>query len=177
MWFAGNSKDSSSSKQYDTANRREDESRPNFQSQSPTSRRYLTDDEIVEVFSGGKREAFRLRIWRGKALPAIVLASQIVGGSSPSWSSSHLANLAFRAYLHFPDADMLNFEDETIVSERRLFFLEFRQFGHAHRCCLTEPIRRPFNWRCLEDIVGEAIARSPDNRPAPSGPLPDRRST
>jgi hypothetical protein len=104
---------------------------------------------------------FRLRIWRGKAGPAVVLASQLIGGPSPSWSSSQLANLAFRVYLGFSPAGMLNFEDETIVNERALFALSFKPLGHLDRRYLPQPVRRLFRRCCLEDIVGEPVARQP----------------
>ena len=108
--------------------------------------------------------AFRLRIWRGTIGPAVVLVSQLAGGPSPSWFSSQLANLVLRAFLHFPAAGMLNFEDETIVSDRRLFRLGFQRFGHAHRCCLTQPARQPCTWRFLEAIVGKPISAIRLNR-------------
>ena len=155
----GMSHDSPSSERDTVANQRDQQSLPGCPPQGPPSGRYLTDDEIVEVSSGDERGAFRLRIWRGTIGPAVVLVSQLAGGPSPSWFSSQLANLVLRAFLHFPAAGMLNFEDETIVSERRLFRLGFQRFGHAHRCCLTQPARQPCTWRFLEAIVGKPISR------------------
>jgi hypothetical protein len=127
--------------------------------QNMISKWYLTDDEIVEITLCGERCSFRLRIWRSQAEPAIVLVSQRTGGPSPSWASSQLANLVHQVYLGFSDERMINFEDEVIHGERRLFVLEFTSFGHGLRRHLTQPIRRSFRWIDLEAMVGSAIAR------------------
>jgi hypothetical protein len=129
------------------------------QARCPISPRYLTDDEIVEVTPCGELCSFRLRIWRGKMCPPIVLVSQFAGGPSPSWSSSEVANLIHRAYLGFPAEGLLYFEDEMVFGERRLFFVGFRAFGHGLRRCLTWPIRHDFDWSELEAMVGEEIVR------------------
>jgi len=122
-------------------------------------KRYLTHDEIVEITLREERCQFRLRIWRGKESPAIVLASQMTGGASPSWASSRLANLAYQVYLGFTADRILNFEDEVIHRERRLFVLEFASFGHGLRRHLGQPSRRTFHWSDLEAMVGGAIPR------------------
>ena len=127
------------------------------QVQYPTSKKYLTDDEILEVAPYDRPCSFRLRIWRSKASPAIVLISQLAGGVSPSWSSSYTANLVHRAYLGFPEQGMNYFEDEVIFGERRLFFVRFRTFGQALRRCLTWPVRHDFDWIELEAMVGGEI--------------------
>lgn len=121
--------------------------------------RYLTDDETAEVTIQGACYMFRMRIWRGKPGPAIVLASQVIGGASPSWASCRLANLAYRVYLGFPEDCMLNFESEVIRGEHRLFLVEFTPHGHGLRRCLTRAVRRPFRWATLEDLIGGAVAR------------------
>jgi hypothetical protein len=131
----------------------------------PNSIRYLTDDEILEVAPCNEPCPFRLRIWRGKACPAIVLVSQLDGGPSPSWSSSQAANLIHRAYLGFPAEGMLYLEDETIFGERTLFFVEFRTFGHGLRRILSWPTRHPFDWADLDAmLVGEIPAGDPRAR-------------
>jgi hypothetical protein len=121
--------------------------------------RYLTDDEIVEITMHGEWCAFRLRIWRAKTGPSIVLASQVTGGASPSWASSRLANLANQVYLGFSTERTLNFEDEIVRGERRLFLVEFTSHGHGLRRYLTHGIRRTYRWSILEDLVGGAVAR------------------
>jgi hypothetical protein len=138
----------------------------NAEIECPTSKKYLTDDEIVEVALCDERCSFHLRIWRGKACPAIVLVSQLGGGPSPSWSSSQFANLIQRAYLGFPAEGMLYFEDEIVLGERRLFFVQFTVFGHGLRRYLTCPYRHEFDWSVLEDMVGEVVPPRP--RAAPS---------
>jgi hypothetical protein len=127
------------------------------QVQSRPSRRYLTDDEIVELCLRGEPCRFRLRVWRNESGPAIVLASQVNGGPSPSLASSPLANLAYQAYLGFSSRRMINFEDQLTDGEQKLFLLEFVSFGHDFRRCLTQPSRRPFHWIDLEAMVGGAI--------------------
>jgi len=121
--------------------------------------RYLTDDETVEITMYGECCAFRMRIWRAKTGPAIVLASQVTGGASPSWASSRIANLAYQVYLGYSTERTLNFEDETVRGERRLFLVEFTSHGHGLRRYLTRAIRRTCRWSNLEDLVGCAIAR------------------
>jgi hypothetical protein len=128
-----------------------------------TSKRYLTHDEIVEIPLREELCQFRLRIWRGKESPAIVLTSQLTGGTSPSWASSQIANLAYQVYLGFTADRVLNFEDEVINRERRLFVLQFASFGHGLRRHLGQPSRWPCHWRDLEAMVGGAI----DCPPAP----------
>jgi hypothetical protein len=121
--------------------------------------RYLTDDETVELKIQGERSMFRMRIWRGESGPAIVLVSQVTGGASPIWASSQLANLAYRVYLGFRPDRMLNFEDEHVRGERRLFLVGLTPHGHGLRQYLTRAVRRPFRWSNLEDLVGETVAR------------------
>jgi hypothetical protein len=124
-----------------------------------TLKMYLTHDEIVEIVLRGVRCEFRLRIWRGKESPAIVLASQLPRGASPSWVSSQLANLAYQVYLGFTADRILNFEDEVINRERRLFVLDFASFGRGLRRHLGQPSRRPFYWSDLEAMIGGEIQR------------------
>jgi hypothetical protein len=138
----------------------------NAQIECPTSKRYLTDDEIVEVVLCDEPRSFHLRIWRGKACPAIVLVSQLAGGPSPSGSSSQVANLIHRAYLGFLAEGMLYFEDQTVLGKRRLFFVGFKVFGHGLRRCLTSPYRCNFDWSDLEDTVGGKVPRGPLTAPS-----------
>jgi hypothetical protein len=126
-----------------------------------TSKKYLTHDEMVQVVSCGETCSFRLRIWRGKACPAIVLVSQLAGGPSPSWSSSQAANLIHRVYLGFPAEGMLYFEDEAVLGQRKLFLVEFRVLGQGPRGYLTWPSRHDFDWLDLEDMVGGEVPRGP----------------
>jgi hypothetical protein len=121
--------------------------------------RYLTDDEIVELAVCGECCTFRMRVWRGKTGPAIILVSQVTGGASPSWASSRLANLAYQVYLGFSTERTLNFEDEIVRGERRLFLVEFTSQGHGLRRYLTQAVRRSCRWSILEEFVGGAIAR------------------
>ena len=118
---------------------------------------YLTDDETVEITMRGDRTAFRMRIWRAKVGPAIVLISQLERGPSPSWASCKLANLAYRVYLGFSTACTLNFEDEIVHGNRRLFIVEFTPHGHGLRRYLTRAVRRPLPWFNLEELVGGTI--------------------
>jgi hypothetical protein len=122
-----------------------------------TSKRFLTDDELVGISLDGDRRSFRLRIWRGKACPAIVLVSQLARGPSPSWSSSQVANLIQQTYLGFPVEGLLYFEDEIILGERRLFRVSFVTFGQGLRQWMTSPNRYASCWSELEELVGEAI--------------------
>jgi hypothetical protein len=138
----------------------------------PTSKMYLTDDEIADFSLSDETSSFRLRIWRAKASPAIVLVSQLVGGPSPSWSSGHNANLIHRAYLGFPAEGMLYFEDETVLGERKLYSVGFHAIGDGLRHCLTWPIRHEFEWSDLEFLVGTTI---PDGLPAGPSVSGDRR--
>jgi hypothetical protein len=121
--------------------------------------RYLTDDETVEITMHGECYPFRLRIWRATSGPAIVLASQVTGGASPSWASCRLANLAYQVYLGFSTERTLNFEDEIVRGERRLFLVEFTPHGHGLRRQLTQAVRRSCRWSILEELVGGAVAR------------------
>jgi hypothetical protein len=121
--------------------------------------RYLTDDETVEISMHGECCTFRMRIWRGKYGPAIVVVSQMPAGPSPSWAGSRLANLAYQVYLGFSTEHTLNFEDEFVRGERRLFLVEFTSPGHGLRRCLTRAIRRPFQWALLEELLGSHVAR------------------
>ena len=125
--------------------------------QCPASQRYLTDDEIAEIAPCDEPCSFRFRIWRGKACPAIVLVSQIDGGPSPSWSSSQAANLIHRAYLGFPAEGMIYFEDENVLGERTLFFVQFRAIGHGFRRFLTSPQRHAYDWAGLASMLGDEI--------------------
>jgi hypothetical protein len=123
------------------------------------SRLYLTHDEIAEVLSRKELCSFRLRIWRGKACPAIVLVSQTAAGPSPSWSSSQAANTIYRAHLGFPAEGMLYFEDETVFGVRRLYLVEFAVFGHGSRRALFHPVRHEVDWADLEAMTGQGIPR------------------
>jgi len=105
------------------------------------------------------RGAFRLKIWRGKSLPAVVLASQLAGGPSPSWASSRLANLAYRAHLGFSAERMINFGDEMVCGEHVLFAVDFTAIGYGLRRYLTQAVRRPCRWFELEFMVGTGIDR------------------
>jgi hypothetical protein len=119
-----------------------------------TRKSYLTDDETVEIAMHGEYNRFRLRIWRGAEGPAIVLASQLTGGPSPSWASSRLANLARQVYLGFSAERMITFEDEMVCGEQLLFVVEFTSIGYGLRRYLTHPDRRPCRWLELEFLVG-----------------------
>jgi hypothetical protein len=121
--------------------------------------RYLTDDETVEISMNGECCTFRMRIWRGKSGPAIVVISQMPAGPSPSWASSRLANLAYQVYLGFSTERTLNFEDEFVRGERRLFLVEFTSHGYGLRRYLTRAIRRPSRWAILEELLGCDVAR------------------
>jgi hypothetical protein len=105
----------------------------------------------------GDLSAFRMRIWRGKTSPAIVLVSQLPGGPSPSWGSCRLANLAHHVYLGFTRERTLNFEDELMRGQRRLFLVEFTPHGYGLRQYLTRAVRRSFRWSSFEELVGSAI--------------------
>jgi hypothetical protein len=157
MWFAREGRDSRPPGRELVADQPGREIRTCGELQGASSKRYLTDDEIVMVAPCDGPCSFRSRIWRGKACPAIVLVSQLAGGPSPNWSSSQVANMIYRAYLGFPAEGMRYFEDEIVLGEPKLFFVEFRIFGHGLRRCLTWPIRHAFDWSDLKAMVGGEI--------------------
>jgi hypothetical protein len=124
-----------------------------------TSKRYLTDDETVQIAMHEECCAFRLRIWRDATGAAIVLASQLPRGASPSWASSRLANLSYQVHLGFSTVRMINFEDEMVYGDHALFAVEFTSIGHGLRRYLTHAVRRASRWSELEFMVGTAIDR------------------
>lgn len=127
------------------------------QIQKLSTSRYLTDDETVEITMQGHRSAFRMRVWRGKVGSPIVPISQLAGGPSPSWGSCQLANLAYQVYLGFSTECTLNFDDEIVHGNRKLFIVEFTPHGHGLRRYLTRAVRRPLPWFNIEELVGSSI--------------------
>jgi hypothetical protein len=129
---------------------------PEVKRASPT--RFLTDDEVLEILLLGDPCWFRVRIWRSKAQPSIVLVSQLPGGPSPSWATGRLANLIYRVHLGFTADGLRYFEDDIAIGQRMLSFVEFTPFGHGTRRLLVQSVRRPCSWVDLESVVG-SIAR------------------
>lgn len=120
---------------------------------------HLVDDEVVELPFQGHRFAYRLRVWRSRGGPAIVLASQLHGGAPPCWMRTKLANLAYRAYLGFSEGGMLYFEAEAEATPGgpRLVQVEFEAVGHGLRRQLTRPAERQRRWEDLRSIVGAEV--------------------
>lgn len=120
------------------------------------SKKYLVDDDIVELTFRGCRFSYRLRVWRSHGGPAIVLASQLPSGAPPSWLRSKLANLVYQAYLCFPEQRMLYFE-LSLSPSKRVVQIVFEDFGHGHRRRLFRPAERSLCWREFQTIVGSAV--------------------
>lgn len=118
---------------------------------------FLIDDELVEVLFRGDRFPYRLRIWRNKGGPAIVLTSQVPGGAPPACLRSRLANLAFRAFLGFPAEGMFYFEDERTQGGRRLLQVKFHSVGHGLRRHLIGAVERPMRWDDFFSIIGSEV--------------------
>jgi hypothetical protein len=115
---------------------------------------HLVDDEIIEVAFRGHRFSYRLRIWRARGRPAVVLVSQVPRGAPPAWLRSRLANLAYRAYLGFPSEGMLYFEDEESPGGRRLTRVHFATLGPELRRHLVEPVEQLARWDDLHRVLG-----------------------
>ena len=118
---------------------------------------HLVDDDIVELNCHSHRFSFRLRIWRSRAGPSIVLASQLTEGAPPCWLRTRLANLAYSAYLCYPEAGMLYFEAEKSPGAR-LVQVAFESLGFGLRRQLVSPTERARDWRELEEIVGSEVS-------------------
>ncbi len=157
MWFAREGRHSRSSREDALEEGPDREASESGQVRGMSPRRFLTNDELVGISPDGSRRLFRLRVWREKACPAVVLVSQLAGGTSPSWYSSQVANLIQQTYLGFPAEGLLYFEDELVQGERRLFNVTFVSFGQGLRQWMTSPKRLAFSWPELEELVGEAI--------------------
>jgi hypothetical protein len=127
--------------------------------QDAGSKNYLVDDEVIEIRFEKHLFRYRLRIWRNKIRPAIVLASQLPGGVPPSWSRSTLANLAYQVYLAFPEKGMLYFESESEPEGPRLLQITFNLLGHDVRRRLVEPVQRSRRWCDFCSIVGSEVPR------------------
>lgn len=119
--------------------------------------RHLVDDDLVELTYRGHRFSCRLRVWRDRSGPSVVLASRLPGGVPPSWLRLRLANLAYRAYLCFSEAGMLYFEAGD-TSKARLVQVAFESSGHGLRRQLVRPVERSRCWRDLEEIVGSEVS-------------------
>lgn len=121
-------------------------------------RRYLTDDEIVEVATKlvkGTPMPFRLRVWKGEGLIPVVLASPAVAESGlhlhPMEARVKLANYAMSALAGYPANGIMYFDYGDRADLHQVLF---EYFGHKDRLRLFKPEARPKQWPALESLVG-----------------------
>jgi hypothetical protein len=97
---------------------------------------WLVDDETIDMTHRGKQEAYRLRIWRAKDQPAVVLVSQLEGHAPPFFMTEKVANCVFRVWLKFLAQGMWYYEHAH--DPAGLCLVDFVGIGHRDRLVLTD---------------------------------------
>jgi hypothetical protein len=111
----------------------------------------LVDDEIETIETAQDPIKFRLRIWRNRRDPAIVLVSHLPGKKSPALAHTKIANYVWAAYLAHSEKGMRYLQDTERPSGMRVLHLfTFQLFGHSPcRQRLMSPSVREVAWEVL----------------------------
>jgi len=100
---------------------------------------------------------FRVRVWRGKDRPAVVVVSQVMGGAPPCWASSKIANYVNQVYLRWPKDGIMLYEVER---EADVWAMEFTVIGpRGLRSHMIEPRRLRSAWHFIQEIIGDTTAQ------------------
>lgn len=122
----------------------------------PRIKWWLVEDEtLILPKSNGEDEAFRLRIWRSKDQPAVVLVSQLEGHMQPYRMTVKVANAIYKGWLHYLPKGMYYYEYTKDAT--RLQFVDFVAFGHGDRQTLTDPSWHPVSFHTFRKFMGELI--------------------
>jgi hypothetical protein len=134
-----------------------------LQFMSDLPRPYLIHDEVEHIPDRkGRLHPFRIRVWRRRRGPAIVLVSETLDGPPPASMVEPLANQVFSGVLGFAPGGMRYFEDSGCDGEQVIHEVIFETFGHGQRSRLWRPWRprtRKVTWLDLECLVRERIER------------------
>lgn len=115
---------------------------------------HLVDDEEVVLRVNGYYESFRVRIWRAKDEPALVLVSQVPGNVPPSKATERLANAVKAAWLAHDPRGMFWFE----LASDQINAVTFINFGRGDRSRLTKPKYQKVGRNFIDEIVGQVVA-------------------
>ncbi len=114
----------------------------------------LVDDELLNFKCPLRLQEFRLRIWRGPGVPAVVLVTAENDEVPPGAVTTRLANLVFHAYLTYNAQGMYYFEAER---DGTVHSIDFDIFGFHGRSRLKDPRSTLVKKRELDDAVGEVV--------------------
>lgn len=114
---------------------------------------HLIEDETIFFPVKGTPEAFRLRVWREKGCPAVVMASQTEGGKDPARASCKVANYVWRVLLGFTPDGMDYFEVHAGIP----YLVEFDAIGNRDRAMLDRPIRTVVQPEEIDALIGTHV--------------------
>ena len=113
----------------------------------------LVDDETVEVTADSMIVRARVRVWRAKDEPAVVLVEYIPGELSPNLAAAKFARRIWATLLHYTPFGMLYFETE----EDMVWQVSFDVIGLATRAAFVRPSYEFFPLGRFDTMVGHPV--------------------
>lgn len=126
---------------------------PPIEAAAPPVVMHLVDDEILALDHRGECEAIRMRIWRHRDYPAVILSSQEQGYVHPCLVSCMVANVAYRVYLAHDALGFQFFEWDG----KSMYEVTFVGWGHERRMILYRAVYRESSRATLEHLVGTPV--------------------
>jgi hypothetical protein len=127
-----------------------------------TSDKYALVFDKVEQFTTrvGEPHAYRVRVWRRRGQPAIVLVSQINSKDKPWRMSAAVANWVFGALLGLSSDGMRFFESHLNLEQSgsSLTIVTFEHFGkHPARQRFYNPQSTKVDWELICNMTGAYV--------------------
>lgn len=113
---------------------------------------HLVTDEPVTVGLNRKDITCRLRIWRTRNWPAVVLVSPI-GDHQPGVATTKFADLVYESHLHYVPGGMKYHEFDGAD----LYQITFRPIGNLRRMRHADPQARLYPRRDFAAIIGNPV--------------------
>jgi hypothetical protein len=121
---------------------------------------HLVTDEVIRMpIALQNSNKARLRIWRAKGVPAVILVSQIPTQIPPDFATTKLANWLYQAYLRCDPKGFSYWEylGGDGCENVGLFCIFFDELGLPSRRRFLKPFRKYYKPERLEALIGEHI--------------------
>lgn len=114
---------------------------------------HLVEDETMIVYCFKQRRSYRVRIWRQRNAPAIIVVQQLDKDDPCCLGAYKLVNAIYSDYLH-RSVHGFHYYD---VDFDGVWYVRFQSFGYAPRRIFAVPSRTSITADAIYQAIGQVI--------------------